>query len=163
MRRGDVCTLAAAEEIGTKLHSASQTLGSRPALSLTFSRLLPLFWAGANLATCRLRLCMKLWPKKHPPGVSELELATFTLADRVRLFEARGFSTFGGASHRELAHCSLLARVPSGVLASLALCLASDVVRDRPLSLESTPSRIGSSAWFLSCSVWVSFLLSGAR
>ena len=58
---------------------------------------------------------------------------------------------------------SLLARVPSRVLASLALCLASDFVRDRPLSLESTPSRIGSSAWFLSCLVWVSFLLSGAR
>ena len=30
-------------------------------------------------------------------------------------------------------------RVPSGVLASLALCLASDFVRDPPLSLESTP------------------------
>ena len=33
---------------------------------------------------------------------------------------------------------SLLARVPSGVLASWAWCLASDCVRGRPLSLEST-------------------------
>ena len=51
----------------TSLHSSFQTLGSRPALSLTFSRLLPLLWAGANLATChlctRLSLCMKLWSK----------------------------------------------------------------------------------------------------
>ena len=49
-------------------------------------------------------------------------------------------SIFGSASHRGLAHYShLLARVPSGVLASLALCLANDCVRDRPRSLESTP------------------------
>ena len=51
----------------TRLHFSFQTLGSRHALSLTFSRLLPLFWAGANLTTCRLcfwlRLCMKLCPK----------------------------------------------------------------------------------------------------
>ena len=51
----------------TRLHSSFQTLGSRPALSLTFSRLLSLFWAGANLATCRLcirlRMCVKLWSK----------------------------------------------------------------------------------------------------
>ena len=48
----------------TRLHSSFQTLGSRPALSPTFSRLLPLLWAGANLTTCRLcirlGLCMKL-------------------------------------------------------------------------------------------------------
>ena len=37
---------------------------------------------------------------------------------------------------------SPLARVPSGVLASVALCLASDYVHDRPLSLESTPTRM---------------------
>ena len=58
---------------------------------------------------------------------------------------------------------SLLARVPSGVLANLVLCLANDHVRDRTFSLEFTPRRIGSSSWFLSCVVWVSFLLSGAR
>ena len=52
---------------------------------------------------------------------------------------------------------SLLARVLSGVLASFALCLAGDFVRDRP------PSRIGSTAWFLSCLAWVSLLMLGAR
>ena len=48
---------------------------------------------------------------------------------------------------------SLLSRVPSGVLASVALCIANDYVQDRPFSLDSTPRRIGSSAWFLSCVV----------
>ena len=43
---------------------------------------------------------------------------------------------------------SLLARIPSDVLASGALCIASEYVRDRPFSLDSRPSRIGSSAWF---------------
>ena len=38
--------------------------------------------------------------------------------------------------------------------------LAGDFVRDRPLSLESTPSRIGSSACMLSCVFFVSFSLS---
>ena len=95
------------------------------------------------------------------------ELATYTPADWMCLFETR-FSL--SVEHlrqrfpqRTGSLLSLLARVPSGVLASLALCLASDFVRDRPLSLESTPSRIGSSARFLSCLVWVSFLLSGAQ
>ena len=65
---GDVFTLAAAAYVGIELHSRPgfiPALGSRPALSLTSSRLLPLLWAGANLATChlctRLRLCTKLW------------------------------------------------------------------------------------------------------
>ena len=127
----------------TRLHSSFQTLGSQPALSPTFSRLLPPLWAGANHAT------------REP-------------ADWVRLFETR-FSI----SVEHLRHCfpqvtgsllSLLARVPSsGVLASFAHRLAGDCVRGRPLSLESTPSRIGSTAWFLSCLAWVSLLLSGAR
>ena len=46
--------------------SKGPDISSRPALSPTSSRLLPLLWAGANLATChlciRLRLCMKWWP-----------------------------------------------------------------------------------------------------
>ena len=57
---------------------------------------------------------------------------------------------------------SLLLRVPSEVLASVALCIANDHVQDRTLSLESTPSCTGSSAWFLSCVVWVCFLQFGA-
>ena len=78
------------------------------------------------------------------------ELVTYTPAEWVRLFETRlslnvehirqRFPQGTGSLH------SLPARTPSGVLASMALCLASDHVRDRPLSLESTPSRIGSSA-----------------
>ena len=95
------------------------------------------------------------------------ELAAFSPADWVCLFETRFSLSVEHLRQRVPQETgpllSLLARVPSGVLASLALCLASDFVRDRPLSLESTPSRIGSSAWFLSCLVWVSFLLSGAR
>ena len=146
----------------TRLHSSFQTLGSPPALSLSW--LLPLLWAGANLATCHLcthlRLCMKLWSRILDSV--NYESATYTPADWVRLFETR-FSLhlrklFPEGTGSLL---SFLARVPSGVLASLALCLANDFVRDRPLSLESTPSRIGSTAWFLSCLVWVSFLLSG--
>ena len=38
-----------------------------------------------------------------------------------------------------------------GVTSGGALCIANDYVRDHPLSLDSMPSRIGSSAWFLSC------------
>ena len=95
------------------------------------------------------------------------ELVTYTPADWVCLFEAR-FSLSVQHIRQRFPQgtgslLSRLARVPSGVLARLALCLASDYVWDRPLSLQSTPSRIGSSAWFLSCLVWVRFLLSGAR
>ena len=77
------------------------------------------------------------------------ELVTYTPADWVCLFEAR--ISLRVQHLRQLSPqgtgslLSLLARVPSGVLASVALCLASDHVRDRPLSLEVTPSRIGSS------------------
>ena len=58
---------------------------------------------------------------------------------------------------------SLLSRVLSGVLASGALCIANDYVPDRTFSLDSTPSRIGSSAWFLSCMLWVCLLRAGAH
>ena len=56
---------------------------------------------------------------------------------------------------------SLLARVTSDVLASGALCIASEYVRDRPLSLDSRPSRLGSSAWLLSCVFWVCLQQAG--
>ena len=50
---------------------------------------------------------------------------------------------------------SLLARVPSRVLASLALCLASDFVRDRPLSLSLwSPRRVTSEALLGSSRAW---------
>ena len=95
------------------------------------------------------------------------ELAIHSLADWVCPFETR-FSLSVEHLRQRFPQgtgslLSLLAREHSGVLASLALCLASVFVRDRPLSLECTPSRIGSSAWFPSCLIWVSFLLSGAR
>ena len=71
------------------------------------------------------------------------ELATYTPADWVRLFETRFPLSVEHLRQRfpqgTGSLLSLLARVPSGVLASLALCLASDFVRDPPLSLESTP------------------------
>ena len=85
------------------------------------------------------------------------ELVTYTPADWVCLFGVR-FCPAGirqrspqvtGSLH------TLLSRVPSNVLASVALCVDNDYVLDHPLSLESAPSRIGSSAWFLSCVVWV--------
>ena len=44
----------------TWLHSSFQTPGSRPAPVLTFSRHLLLFWAGANLTTCRLCIWLRL-------------------------------------------------------------------------------------------------------
>ena len=56
---------------------------------------------------------------------------------------------------------SLLARVTSDVLASGALCIASEYVRDRPFSLDSRPSRLGSSAWLLSCVFWVCLQQAG--
>ena len=96
------------------------------------------------------------------------ELVTCTPADWVRLFETR-FSLSVEHLRQRFPQgtdslLSVLARVLSGVLASLALlCVASDFVRDCPLSVEATPSRIRSSAWFLSCVVWVSFRLGLAE
>ena len=58
---------------------------------------------------------------------------------------------------------SLLARVPSDLLASGALCIVSEYVRDRTFSLDSEPSRIGSSAWFLSCVFWVCLQQAGVH
>ena len=74
------------------------------------------------------------------------ELETYTPGDWMKPFEVR-------FSLRTQQRCpqatpSLLARVPSGVLASGALCIVSDYVRDCSCSLDSRPSPIGSSAWF---------------
>ena len=82
-------------------------------------------------------------------------LATYTPADWVRLFETR-FSLSVEYLRQRFPQgtgslLSLLARVPPGVLGCLALCLASDFVRDCASSLV------------LPCLVWVAFLLSGAR
>ena len=99
IEEGDAYSLAAAAYVYIKLHYAGylarlhisfRTLGSR-----SFSQgLLPLFWAGANLATCRLctrlRLCMKLRPSNTAPRSQvNYELATSTPPDLVCLFETR--------------------------------------------------------------------------
>ena len=114
----------------TRLHSSFQTFGSRPAFSLTFSRLVPATVGGRQ-------------PRNVPPlhtaqAVHEVvaeeyrildsvncELATYTPADWMCLFETR-FSL--SVEHLRLRFpqrtgslLSLLARVPSGVLASLVL------------------------------------------
>ena len=156
----------------TRLQSSFQTL-QQPARSLT------------DLLTALAATLGRRQPRNVPPlhtaqAVHEVvveeyrirdsvnhELATYTPADWVRLFETRLSLRVEHLRQRFPQGTGslllLLARVPSGVLASPALCLAGDFVRDRPLSLESTQNRIGCSAWFLSCLVWVSFLLSGAR
>ena len=58
---------------------------------------------------------------------------------------------------------SLLSCVFSVVLDSGTLCIASNHVRDRPYSLNTMPSPIGSSAWFFSCVLWVFLLRARAR
>ena len=96
---GDVFTLAARLILAlnctppgtqTQLHSSFQTLGSRPAFSLTSSRLLPLLTAGDNLATChlctRLRVREVVVEEFHILDTLNYELAVITLADSVRLF-----------------------------------------------------------------------------
>ena len=83
--------------------------------------------------------------------VENYELGTYTPGDWVKLFEVR-FSLWTQQYRQRFPQvtCSLLARVPSDVLASRALRIVSDNVRHHPFSLDSRPSRIGSSAWFLS-------------
>ena len=154
MRR-EIYSLAAAATVGIKLHPAIYPDPApfqlpdprQPAHSLTALAASPGQAPTSQRAT-----------SAHGSGCIldsvNYELATYSLADLVRLSESRFTQGTGSL-------LSLLARFPSGVLACLALSLASDFVRDRLLSLESTPSRIGSSAWFFSCTVWVSFLLSG--
>ena len=82
------------------------------------------------------------------------ELVTHTPAEWVCLFEVRFSLRVQHLRQRSPqvtgSLLSLLSRVLSGVLASVALCIANDNVQDRPFSLDSTPSRIRSSAWFLS-------------
>ena len=96
----------------TRLHFSVQTPGSRPALSLTFSRLLPLLWAGATLASFRLWAVHEVVAEEYRILQSvKYELVTYTPADWVCLFEAR-FSL--RVQHPSEAH----------------LCLASDYVRE---------------------------------
>ena len=153
IEEGDVHSLTAAAYIGIRLHSARYPDRApfqlpdpqQPARSLT------------DLLTALAATLGRRQPRNVPPlhtaqAVHEMvaeyrilesvnyELATFTPADWVRLFETR-FSL--SVEH-------LRQRFLQGT-------------ERHPLSLKSTPSRIGSTAWFLSCLARVSFLLSGAR
>ena len=91
------------------------------------------------------------------PGVSELRVDdphTGRLGWSLRgslLLEGPASSAVLSAG--DVAHCNHCSRG--------ALCIANDCVKDRPLSLDSTPSRIGSSAWFLSYVIWVCLLQAG--
>ena len=92
------------------------------------------------------------------------ELGAYTPGDWVQLFGLR-FSLRTQQHQQRFPQVtrSLLSRVPSDLLATGALCIASEYVRDRPFSLESRPSRIGSSAWFLSCAFWVCLHQAGVH
>ena len=92
------------------------------------------------------------------------QFGTYTPGDWVKLFEV-SFSLRAQQFQLRFPQAtrSLLSRVPSGVVASGALCIANDYVRDHPFSLDSKPSRIGSSAWFLSCMQWVCLLQARAH
>ena len=77
------------------------------------------------------------------------ELEAYTPGDWVKLFDVRFFP-------RTQQHAQRASRArPSAVLESGALCIVSDYVGDSSFSLDSRPSHIGSSAWFLSCVLWV--------
>ena len=56
-----------------------------------------------------------------------------------------------------------LAAVPADVMASKALCVAAGFARVSPLALDITPSRLGCSAWFVTCLLWVCLLHGGTR
>ena len=45
--------------------------------------------------------------------------------------------------------------VPSDVLAPGAQDTDDVYVRDQPFTLDSSPSHVGGSAWFLSCAFWI--------
>ena len=71
------------------------------------------------------------------------ELGTYTPAEWESLFEVRLPSRVQQLRQRSpQVTCSLLSRVPSGVLASGALCIADEYVQDRPFSVDFTPSRM---------------------
>ena len=58
---------------------------------------------------------------------------------------------------------SLLARVPSGVLAIGAQGIADVYVPKSRFSLECRPSCVGSSAWILSCVFWICLQIAWLR
>ena len=155
IEEGDVYSLAAGAKIGIMLHSARHQDPvpfrlpdpRQPARSLT------LLTALAAALGRRQAVHEVVVEEYRILDSVNFELATYTPTDWVRLLETR-FSLRAEHLRQRFPQgtaslLSLLARVPSRVLASLALCLAGDFVRDRPLSLESTPSRIGCcAAWY---------------
>ena len=153
----------AAQDDSILIHFSFRILGSQPAPSLTFSRLLADVLGRRQphnvSALCIAAQAVNEIVTEECRILESLnyELVTHTSADWVCLFGARFSLSIQHLRERfpqgTGSPLSLPARVPSKVLASV----------DSPLSLESTPSRVGSSAWFLSCVVSFSFLLFGAR
>ena len=129
------CTL---QNTLTRPQNSFQISGSQPVPSPTFSPLSLLFLPSASLTTSRL--CTR------PQAEHQVMAEEYRTLESVNYEVGDCDACILGASLRG----SLLHEGPSssGVIASLALCIANDCVWDRPFSLESTPSRIGSSAWF---------------
>ena len=163
--------------IGIKLHSARYPD--------TAPLQLPVFVQPARSLTDLLTALAATLGRRHPRNVPPLHtaqavhevvaeeyrildtlnygMATFTPADWVRLFETRFSLSVEHPRQRSPQGTGSQLSLRLRGSRKLGLRLASDFVRDRPLSRESTPSRIGSSPWFPSCEVWVCLLLSGAR
>ena len=127
------------------LHSSFQTFGNRPALSLNFSRLLPLLCAPLHTAQA-----------VHEVAVEEYELGTYTPADWVNLLETR-FSV--GVEHLRQRFSQgtgslllLLSRVPSGVLEAWP-CVLPVTLSETAHSLWSS-RQVASDALLGSSRVW---------
>ena len=98
----------------TGLLSSVQTLGSRTALSLTFSRLSSKLWAGANLPLYTAEAVHEIVVEEYRfLGTMSYELATYTPADWVRLFETR-FSLSVEASSAALPTADWLTSLTAG-------------------------------------------------
>ena len=126
-------------------HSSFQTLCSQPARSLT------------DLLTA-LHYCTQPGRSNKLSQKSVVSWSQFTMSlarPHWRLgFKSARSASLCGASSASSVFRSLLARSSRAfplVLASGAQGIADVYVPNQPFSLESRPSCIGSSAWFLSC------------
>ena len=150
---GDVYPLAAAAYICNNLHSAMYR--DRP----HFSFQIPSSQPASSLAA----ILGRRQPRNVPPLLSAQ--AVHEVVDEeyhiLRFSELRVGDLLAGRLGASL-RGSLLPEGPASLLpySHCSWCSGErrpvhrhDFVRDHPFSLESTPSRIGSSAWFLSCMV----------
>ena len=81
--------------------------------------------------------------------VFNYELATLAPAAWIEVFEQR----LSPWCQQQLQQSQrpLVSLVPPSLLARGAQALAEACVRDQPLTVDSSPSHDGASAWFLSC------------